>query len=75
MLSRTVSAFFVTRDHRATSRAIFIKTVYRHPVTALRTRALVDPQLDHRIGREHAADNYYRKNQPHSFQPPPLMNF
>jgi hypothetical protein len=64
LLSRTVSAFFVTRDHRAATRAIFIKTIYRHPETALGTRALVDPLLDHHISREHGADNYYREYDP-----------
>ena len=61
-----VSAFFATRDHRAATWTIFIESVYRHPVTALGTWALVDATLDHCISREHGADNYDREYDPHS---------
>jgi len=56
-----VSAFRVTWDRRAATRAIFIKSVYRHAGTAFGTRALVDAALDHCISNERRAYNYDRE--------------
>ena len=57
----------MARNHRATTWAIFIETIYRHAKAAFRTRPAVDAHLDHCISGERGADYYYREKEPHNF--------
>jgi len=68
----------MTRDHRAATRTILIESVYRRPIPALGTRALVDAALDYCISSEHRTDYNNCEYDPHSvssLQPPLFMNF